>query len=54
MKKNRMIPFGYRMQNGEIEINPMEAAAVQKIFKMYIENNSLLAIANHMKSVGIS
>lgn len=54
MSRNRVIPFGYRMQNGEIEINPTEAAAVQKIFKMYLDGSSLLAIANHMSSTGTS
>lgn len=54
MKKNRTIPFGYMMQNGEIQINPTEAAAVQKIFKMYLDGSSLLAISNYMSSTGIS
>lgn len=54
MKKNRTISFGYMMQNGEIQINPIEAATVQKIFKMYLDGSSLLAIANWMSSTGIS
>lgn len=54
MSKNRVIPFGYMMQNGKIQINPTEAAAVQKIFKMYLDGSSLLTIANHMSSTGIS
>ena len=29
MKKNRTIPFGYMMKNGEIEIEPVESKAVQ-------------------------
>lgn len=54
MSRNRTIPFGYRMQNGEIQINPTEAATVQKIFKMYLDGSSLFAIANYMSSIGIS
>lgn len=54
MKKNRTIPFGYMMQNGEIRINPIEAAAVQKIFKIYLDGSSLLAISNWMSSTAIS
>lgn len=42
------------MQNGEIRVNPTEAAAVQNIFKMYLDGSSLLAIANWMSSTAIS
>lgn len=54
MKKNRTIPFGYKMHNGEIQMNPTEAKAVQKIFKMYLDGSSLLAIAEYMSSTEIS
>ena len=54
MKKNRTFPFGYMMHNGEIQLNPTEAKAVQEIFKMYLDGSSLLAIAGYMSSTEIS
>ena len=54
MKKNRTIPFGYMMHNGEIQLNPTEAKAVQEIFKMYLDGSSLLTIAGYMSSTEIS
>lgn len=54
MKKNRTIPFGYIMKNGEIEIEPVESNAVQEIFKLYLDGSSLLTIAVYMKSNDIS
>ena len=49
--KNRTIPFGYMMRNGEIQ--PTESKAVQNIFQAYLNGSSLLAIANWMSSQGI-
>jgi len=54
MKKNRTIPFGYMMKNGEIEIEPVESNAVQEIFKLYLDGSSLLTIAGYMKSQNVS
>lgn len=54
MKKNRTIPFGYMMHNGEIQLNPTEAKAVQEIFKMYLDGSSLLTIAGYMSNTEIS
>lgn len=54
MKKNRTIPFGYMMENGEIIIEPVESKAVQEIFKLYLDGSSLLTIAGYMKSKDIS
>jgi len=54
MKKNRTIPFGYMMKNGEIEIEPVESKAVQEIFSMYLDGSSLMTIAGYMKSQGVS
>ena len=51
--KNRTIPFGYMMQNGEIQPKPTESKAVQNIFQAYLNGSSLLAIANWMSSQGI-
>ncbi len=48
MLKNRSIPFGYCMVNGEYALNAPEAEAVRKIFSEYIGGKSLRAIAVEM------
>ena len=53
MKKNRTIPFGYEMQNGEIQMNLIEAKAVQTIFESYLQGFSLSDIAQYMSEKGI-
>ena len=53
MGKNRRIPFGYRMINGEITTDSLEICAVIKIFGEYISGNSLTAIANMIADDGI-
>ncbi len=47
--KNRTIPFGYMMQNGEITTNPTEVLAVITIFSDYLAGHSLLDIAKRME-----
>ena len=49
MSKNRTIPFGYMMQNGEITTNPTEVFAVVTIFSDYLAGHSLLDIAKRME-----
>lgn len=53
MSKNRRIPFGYKMENGEITTEPREVYAVVKIFDEYIVGKSLVEIANMMQLEGI-
>lgn len=50
MAKNRVIPFGYCMRNGEIMIDFNESKAVIKIFEEYLGGRSLLQIAKLMES----
>lgn len=50
MARNRVIPFGYCMKNGEITTNPKEVYAVAAIFSEYLNGSSLLQIAKHMES----
>ena len=38
MAKNRRIPFGYQMINGEITTHPREVYAVSKIFAEYLNS----------------
>ncbi len=53
MGKHRRIPFGYKMVNGEITTDSKEIYIVVKIFKEYINGNSLAAIANTVAQNGI-
>lgn len=53
MGKNRRIPFGYTMINGEMKADPTEMQAVTKIFLEYISGNSLKNIAKLMETMGI-
>ena len=53
MKKNRTIPFGYEMKNGEIQPNQIESRAVQTIFESYLQGASLADIAQRMTEIGI-
>ena len=50
MARNRVIPFGYCMKNGEITTNPKEVCAVSTIFREYLNGSSLLQIAKLMES----
>ena len=49
MLKNRNIPFGYCVINGQYAINEKEAEAVRKIFEEYINGKSLKTIAAEMQ-----
>ena len=50
MPKNRVIPFGYCMRNGEITAEPREVYAVSTIFSEYLKGGSLLQIAKLMET----
>lgn len=50
MSKNRTIPFGYCMKNGEITVDFTESKAVIKIFEEYLNGCSLMQIAKLMES----
>ena len=50
MAKNRTIPFGYCMKNGEITTEPKEVYAVVKIFDEYLKGRSLSEIAKLMQT----
>lgn len=50
MARNRVIPFGYCMKNGEITTEPKEVYAVSTIFREYLNGSSLLQIAKLMES----
>ena len=51
---NRKLPFGYRMENGEIVIDRREADMVQSIFHAYISGTGFSALADALNSSGIA
>lgn len=48
MGQNRIIPFGYCIENGEITVNDTECETVRRIFEMYIGGSSLVRIAQQL------
>lgn len=52
MASNRKLPFGYRMERGEIKENPLEAEAVREIFQRYLAGASYAALVEHLRDVG--
>lgn len=50
MARNRVILFGYCMNNGEITTEPKEVYAVEEIFREYLNGSSFLQIAKLMES----
>lgn len=53
MASNRKLPFGYRMEFGEIVIHPLEAVTVQKIFQQYIFGESYKSLVASLREQGI-
>lgn len=43
--KKRNIPFGYRMEQGQIKIHRQEAKVIKEIYALYEQGNSYLSIA---------
>jgi hypothetical protein len=52
MTWQRKIPFGYRIVNGEIAVNPDEAQAVKGIFSSFLGGASFATIADTMTASG--
>jgi hypothetical protein len=52
MAWQRKIPFGYRIVNGEIAINPNEVQAVKRIFSSFLGGASFATIADTMTASG--
>ena len=46
-------PFGYRKENKKLLIEPKEAEVVREIFRLYIEGNSLLQVAQILNERGL-
>lgn len=52
MASNRKLPFGYRMERGEIQEHPVEAQAVRDIFRRYLAGISFAALAERLRDAG--
>lgn len=52
MACNRKLPFGYRMEQGEIKEHPVEAEAVRRIFRRYLAGASYAALVEHLRDTG--
>lgn len=51
--ENRMICYGYGISRGNIVVKQEEAEIVREIFRLYIDGNSLKAIAESLTARGI-
>ena len=49
MAKNRIIPFGYRIEDGQILIHPEEQKAVVYIFSEYLKGRPMSEIASEIQ-----
>ncbi len=49
MAAKRKLPFGYRMELGEIVIQPLEAVVVQKIFQRYSSGESYKMLVEYLR-----
>lgn len=54
MASNRKLPFGYRMEFGEIVIHPLEAITVQKIFRQYASGASYKELVDMLREQVVS
>lgn len=52
MAGNRKLPFGYRMERGEITEHPIEAEAVREIFQRYLSGASYAALVERLRDAG--
>jgi hypothetical protein len=52
MAGNRKLPFGYRMEHGEINAHPTEATAVREIFQRYLTGASYNALVEYLCDTG--
>lgn len=53
MARNRYLPFGYRLENGEIVIFPSEAECVKSAYASYADGISYATIAVTLQATGI-
>lgn len=51
--KNRIIPFGYQMKNGNMELNPHERVAIEMVYRLRIAGKTYADIARMLAASGI-
>lgn len=50
-KKNQELPYGYKLNDeGELEVDPIKAQEVRKIYKLYLEVRSMQKLADMLKT----
>lgn len=53
MPKNRIQPYGYKIEGGKIALHPQEAEIVRRIYREYAAGLSYLAIARALTESGV-
>ncbi len=53
MKKNRYIPYGYKLEKGDMIVNPKEATVVCQVFNQYAHGQTLQGIADALMRSGV-
>ena len=53
MAKQRYLPFGYRIRNGKIQIDPEEGKLIPEIFASYLSGSTMQEIADHLQLTGV-
>ena len=53
MAQNRTIPYGYKIENGKLTIDPEEKHIVVRIYERYANGESYLQIAERLTALGV-
>jgi hypothetical protein len=53
MAQNRIIPYGYKIENGKLTIEPEEKHIVVRIYERYANGESYLQIAERLTALGV-
>ncbi len=53
MARNRYLPFGYRLENGEIVICRAEAECIERAYAAYVDGASYAAISDTLQAMGV-
>lgn len=53
MAQNRTIPYGYKIENGKLTIEPEEKHIVVRIYERYANGESYLQIAERLTALGV-
>lgn len=53
MAQNRIIPYGYKIENGKLTIEPEEKHIVVRIYERYADGESYMQIAERLTALGV-